>query len=70
MKLYLVRGYWEIPSTGEEFVYLYGVFSSEEMASKIKNDLEAAEGIINETYKVEEITLDEPTDVYYFMINN
>lgn len=69
MKLWMVRGYEDDP----EFINLYGVFSTEEKANEIAENLKKAAIPYtkeNEEFKVEVIELDKPTELYDFMINN
>lgn len=69
MKLYLMFGIVE--KDGEEFKYFYGVFSSEEKANEIKKSLEEnPNGDENESFAVEEHVLDEPDELYYFMLQD
>ena len=73
MKLYFVFGFYDDPDTDDEFKYFYGAFSSEEKTKEIIHKLEAANleiGSISESYGIEEGDLDEPTDLYYFMIQS
>lgn len=69
MKLWMVRGYEDDP----EFINFYGVFSTEERANEICKNIEKSKKnypLENEEYEVEEIKLDEPTELYEYMINN
>lgn len=69
MKLYMVDGYENI----ETIANFYGVFSTEEKANEIKRKLEESmknAPLETETYEVSEVELDEPTELYDFMINN
>lgn len=65
MKLYLLFGY----GGEEEFKYFYGCFSDEEKANNVKKDLEENPyGDKDERFEIEEHTLNEPTDLYHFMM--
>jgi hypothetical protein len=72
MKLYLVKGYWE--NKDSEGTMLYGVFSTMEKAIEIRDQMEKNIEEHNEEDEeevvIEIVTLDEPTDNYYFMIYN
>lgn len=68
MKLYMVRGYEYTGNEDEEvFINFYGVFSTEEKAEEIANELNEICQEYDEALQVEEIELDEPSDLYYFM---
>lgn len=62
MKLYLLFGLFD------EFKYFYGVFSSEFEAEQAKQTLESDTDWPHEEITIEEHILDEPTDLYYYML--
>lgn len=76
MKLYVVRGYENFnvpPIPGEEspeFINFYGVFSTEEKACEIRDTLKVHNPDKDEEFEVEEIELNKPTELYYFMTND
>lgn len=69
MTLYLVI---ERGSTDDIDDNVYGVFSKKEKAMDIKDELNRNFLEHNETYTVDiiELKLDEPTDDYYWFMNN
>lgn len=69
MKLYLVRGYDCIED--EEFITLYGVFSTIDKAIEIQNKLQKVvdNHCMGDEIRIEEIILDEPTEVYHYMMS-
>ena len=69
MTLYLVI---ERGSTDDIDDNVYGVFSKKEKAMDIKDELNRNFLERNETYTVDiiELKLDEPTDDYYWFMNN
>ncbi len=73
MELYQVLGSItrEDDSYGEfAETYHYGIFSTLEKATEICNNLSAMEDTNGEEFNVERLVLDEPTELYDFMINN
>ncbi len=75
MIVYLVQGnsiLEETPGTSIECNYVYGIFSSMEKANEIANQLRRNILERNETEEVTvtELKIDEPTEDYYFMLNN
>ncbi len=65
--VYSVIGYQEDENyPGEYYPYFYGVFSSEENARKVLEELEASPyRDEKEMFTVEMNKLDTPTDLYY-----
>ncbi len=71
MKLYLLFGLRKDDTIfdGDDFKYFYGCFSSEEKANVIRKNLEENPyGDDEERFEIEEYVLDEPADLYYFMM--
>ncbi len=75
MKVYLVQGHIEMKLYRGNFVeqdYLYGIFSSEEKANVIANELKKniLERDEQEKVTITPINVDEPTEDYYLMTDD
>lgn len=77
MKLYMVRGYenFNVPlipgEPDQEFINFYGVFSTEEKACEIRDNLKlCCNPTSDEEFVVEVLELDKPTELYDFMTKN
>lgn len=68
MTLYAVFGVFDDGET--DFDYFYGVFSSKEKAKEIIKNLKTVECFSqdDERLEIRKITVDEPTDLYNWML--
>lgn len=72
MKVYLVKGTWIVNDNDDnEITDIYGVFSTMDEAEKIKEDLRRVieEENLKEEVTIVEYLLDDPAELYYFMMN-
>lgn len=72
MKVYLVKGTWIVNDNDDnEITDIYGVFSTMNEAEKIKEDLRRVieEENLKEEVTIVEYLLDDPAELYYFMMN-
>ena len=72
MKVYLVKGTWIVNDNDDnEITDIYGVFSTMDKAEKIKEDLRRVieEENLKEEVTIVEYLLDDPAELYYFMMN-
>lgn len=72
MKVYLVKGTWIVNDNDDnEITDIYGVFSTMDEAEKIKEDLRHVieEENLKEEVTIVEYLLDDPAELYYFMMN-
>lgn len=72
MKVYLVKGTWIVNDNDDnEITDIYGVFSTMDEAEKIKKDLRRVieEENLKEEVTIVEYLLDDPAELYYFMMN-
>lgn len=75
MKVYLVEGNIDMEVTQGNFVetsWVYGIFSSKEKADEIASILRKniSEHNKQEEVAITEMKIDEPTDIYYFLMHN
>lgn len=72
MKVYLVKGTSIVNDNDDnEITDIYGVFSTMDEAEKIKEDLRRVieEENLKEEVTIVEYLLDDPAELYYFMMN-